>query len=85
MNFDQEKWLHHRELRASMISSLKKSKILYGLTKKEVIALLGYEFNDANSNIWTYYLGKRRMLFPVKSYLYIYFDDFGTVYKIFKK
>jgi hypothetical protein len=85
LEFDQQLWLHNREQRIFMISSLLRKQLLNGLTKEEVVNLLGFEFNDKNSTIWTYYIGKRGFLFSMKSYLYIYFDGFGRVYKIAKK
>ena len=85
LQFDKQLWLQNREQRSYMIASLKKKELLIGLSKEEVIALLGFEFNDKNSSIWTYYIGETWMLFWMKNYLYVYFDVLGRVYKIEKK
>lgn len=83
--FDKQKWLICREQRVLMVDAIIKSRILVGMTKTEVLQLLGFEFNDINSNTWTYYIGKKRRIFLVNCFLYIYFDAAGKVFKILKK
>ncbi len=85
LEFDKQIWLQNREQRIYMISSLIKNKALNSLTKDEVLELLGFEFNDKNSDIWSYYIGTRRRIFSFRYYLIIYFDGLGRVYKILKK
>ena len=77
--FDQTKWFENRN---DLISSLKKSNLVIGLRKKEVVALLGDEMNYVHSSLWTYYIGKKHFFF--KRYLLLYFDKEDLVYKIGK-
>ncbi|MCL7753309.1 hypothetical protein [Polaribacter sp. Z022] len=65
-----------------MVDSIIEHKLLDGLLKTEVLQLLGFEFNDINSDTWTYYIGKRRRIFLFKCYLYIKFDTSDKVIKI---
>ena len=74
-------WQHVREKRRMMVDDLVKQKILLNLNKQEVLDLLGFEFNDSNSNTWTYYIDRRRFVFSSKRYLSIFFDNKGLVYK----
>lgn len=85
IEFDKDLWLNNREQRAYMIASIINNNLINGLTKKEVIDILGFEFNDKNTKIWTYYVGKQNRLFSCKRYLYVYFDGFDRVFKVFKK
>ena len=85
LQFDKQLWLQNREQRIYMITSLMDCKLLNGLTKKEVLKTLGFEFNDINSDTWSYYIGTRRRIFRVKCFLFIYFDGLGRVYKVLKK
>ena len=64
-----------------MVDDLIQQNLLLTLNKKDVLDLLGFEFNDSNSNIWTYYIGKKGWLFSSKKYLSIFFDRDGFVYK----
>lgn len=79
IDFNEEVWLKHREKRFLMVSSIVRDKLLLGLSKKEIIKLLGFEFNDIHSNVWTYYIGKKHF-FCIKRKLYIYFNDNDKVY-----
>lgn len=83
--FNRTVWFEEREKRILMIPSILKSKILLGLTKVEILNLLGFEFNDINSNTWSYYIGKNKFIIPFKFFLYIYFDRFGMVDNAKKK
>ena len=45
-----------------------------GLSKQEVIDLLGHGYNDINSPIWMYFL-KRKRFFSNTNYLYLVFNN----------
>lgn len=85
VDFDKEKWLQNREERIFMVTSLINKKLIDNLFKEEVREILGFEFNDLYSNVWSYYLGKKNNIFSKKSHLYVYFDTFGKAYKILIK
>lgn len=73
--FDKEKWLENRDQRYYYIKDLIHNNWLNNLSKLEVIDLLGYEFNDMNSNEWTYYVGRIPGFLRIKKKkLYIYFN-----------
>ena len=82
IKFNQCIWLNIREKRKLMIDDLIHQKILLNKSKNEILNLLGFEFNDSNSNIWTYYINEKWIFFNSKKYLSIFFDKEGLVYKI---
>jgi hypothetical protein len=82
--FNKLLWAEQREERKQMISSLINSEILIGLTKTEVLEILGFEFNDANSDTWSYYIGTKTF-FSFKMHLFLYFNAQGKVFRIVKK
>ena len=82
--FNKELWISNRERRFTMINYILEHQLTIGFDKKEIIALLGFEFNDIHSNIWTYYIG-HKYFFSRKRKLYIYFNNLGKVYKLLKK
>ncbi len=84
--FSKKNWILKREKRFLFVDDLLQSNLLLFLNKKEVINLLGDEFNDANSNKWTYYIGKSyRLISFTKSKLFIYFNENDEVFKFLKK
>lgn len=83
--FNKNLWLQNRENRMYMATSIINNKLIDAYTKDEVRAVLGFEFNDLYSNIWSYYLGKKRGFFSSKQYLFVYFNDAGRVFKVLKK
>ena len=85
IEFDKTLWLEDREKRKYMVSSIINNNLIIGLTKKEIIDLLGFEFNDIHSNTWSYYIGTKNILFTSKCYLYVYFNNSNKVFKILKK
>ena len=85
VKFKKDLWLQNREERIYMVQDIIKNKLINGLNKKEVRKLFGFEFNDINSNIWSYYLGTKSSFFYTKHYLYVYFNDLGKVHKLIKK
>ncbi|WP_086029336.1 hypothetical protein [Tenacibaculum holothuriorum] len=81
--FNKKKWLVNREERYLYVKDLIKSKHLMGLTKIEVIDFLGYEFNDMNSNKWTYFIGRTPDFFRIrKRKLLIYFSKENKVIRV---
>jgi len=83
INFDAVQWEEQRENRKYMLYALESAQMLMGLTKSEIIQKLGDEFNDVNSNRWTYYVGSRKF-FGSKMFLVIFFSAEGKVFKIDK-
>jgi hypothetical protein len=80
--FNRYDWLNFSGKRIDMVADLDQRELLLNLTKKEVVNFLGYEINDAHSNIWSYYIGHKILFFfPQKKHLYIHFDNKGLVYK----
>lgn len=65
-------WLNLREKRLFIINDLIKSEQVINLTKRKVIDLLGFEFNDMHCNVWTYYLGRRYPVVFSKKKIFIY-------------
>ena len=57
VEFDKAKWDTDKEKRYEMSEDIIQSNMLIGLTKQEVIELLGIEENKIESNLWYYYLG----------------------------
>lgn len=84
INFDETVWKEERDQRKYMIHELETTRSLIGCTKREVIQKLGDEFNDDNSDRWTYYIGTKNV-FGSKMYLVIYFGTNKTVFKIEKR
>lgn len=81
--FKKEDWERLREKRYCYVRDLKKNKWLDNLSKNQVEDLLGYEFNDVNSNEWKYYIGSPPGLFRFKrKILYIFFNKEGKVESI---
>lgn len=81
--FNKCLWLNLREKRLSIVNDLIQSEKVLNLTKQKVIDLLGFEFNDIHSNVWTYYLGRRYpVVFSKKKYLYIYFNEEEKAFKV---
>lgn len=82
LKFSKCIWLNLREKRKFVVKDLMQRELLLNMTKKEVIDFLGFEFNDSNSNIWTYFVGKKYYVFFAKRrFLTIFFDKQGLVYK----
>lgn len=79
--FSKTVWKNNREKRSLMVDDLIQQKILLNKTREEVLDILGFEFNDANSNIWTYYIAVKRFFFSSKKYLSVFFDKEGLVHK----
>lgn len=82
--FDRWIWNIRPEERKYMIAYIQKEQLLIGLNKKEVILKLGDEFNDPNTDLWSYYVGLKPIM-GNKIYFYIYFDKEGLVYQTLKK
>tara|TARA_B110000971_G_scaffold12120_1_gene11386 strand:- start:184 stop:534 length:351 start_codon:yes stop_codon:yes gene_type:complete len=82
IEFDIYDWQLNRDYRKYMLDSIVKKKLLEGLNKTEVKNLLGDEYNNAHSSLWTYYIGKKYYVCYV--YVYLYFNKEGKVYKIRK-
>lgn len=82
IEFDTYEWELNRDYRKYMVDSMVKNKLLEGLNKKELKNILGDEYNDAHSSLWTYYIGKK--YYVCRMYLYLYFNKEGVVYKIEK-
>ena len=76
-------WAEQRDDRKYMVSSLESANLLIGLGKREVLEMLGDEFNDINSDVWSYYIGTKTF-FSYKIFLYIYFNTEGKVFKTVK-
>lgn len=84
--FERVFWLTNREERISIVDDLIDSNILIGLSKYEIINYLGDEFNDINSDKWSYFLGYRIPSLRVfETNLYLFFNEKGVVKKVFKK
>lgn len=84
IEFDRISWLELRENRFLMVRELINNGALFELllyrNKEEIIDLLGCEFNDNFSDIWTYYLGKKYFfIFSRKRKLYLHFNKNGRV------
>jgi len=73
-DFDKELWMRDREHRYRIVKKMIKNKILLGLSKNEVVAVLGDEFNDVYSNKWAYYIGSKPgiLTFRKAPYLYLF-------------
>tara|TARA_B110000091_G_C13502846_1_gene345075 strand:- start:27 stop:308 length:282 start_codon:yes stop_codon:yes gene_type:complete len=78
--FDRTIWEKRPDERKYMVNSLEKKNLLTGLSKIEVIEKLGDEFNDPNSDLWSYYVGVKPLL-GNKIYFFIYFNNEGVVYQ----
>lgn len=85
IKFDKNSWIQNSEARIYMVPYIINNSLLNNLTKDEVRAFLGYEFNDVYSNTWSYYIGEKKSLFSSKYYLFVYFNEFGKVFKVLKK
>jgi hypothetical protein len=78
--FNHKDWIKRPEERKHMVAYIERKKLLIGLTKEEVILKLSDEFNDPNSDLWSYYVGLRPVL-GNKIYFFIYFNKQGIVYQ----
>ena len=83
-NFKETLWAEKRDERKYMVSSIESTNLLIGLVKREVIELLGNEFNDINSDVWSYYIGTKTF-FSYKIFIYLSFNTEGKVFKTVKK
>ncbi|PQJ68541.1 hypothetical protein [Polaribacter butkevichii] len=83
--FNKEDWFSRRESRSSLAEDLIKRKLILQMTKKEVLQFLGDEFNDVNSNVWTFYLGKKYVINFKERKLNIIFGDKGKVKQVLIK
>ncbi len=79
--FDEEKWSGNREERGSMMGSLQKKHELKGMTKDELVKLLGEpdsKQEEGTERQFVYYLG-RASLGVDDSLLKLYFSEDGVV------
>jgi len=74
-NFDHAKWTSDHETRYEMSDDIIDSKILIGKTKKQVIAILGLEYNKLDNNEWYYRLGIKPEIANIDQ------DDLEVVFK----
>ena len=77
--FCQKTWMQQREQRYLFVEKMIEQELLIGLSKQEVVALLGDEFNDLHSQNWTYYIVKKVSFFFGSKYLYIQFNTDNIV------
>ena len=77
--FDRDKWAADIEMRFVMSKDIRSSKMLIGLTREEVIGILGNDFGE-HKNIITYYLGYATANID-PDVLEIYFED-GKVVRV---
>ena len=76
LSFNSDIWINNQEKRKLMIIDLFKNELILERTKKEVVNLLGFEFNDIYSKKWSYFVEEQYFfLFTKKKYLTIYFDE----------
>lgn len=61
--FCKKLWIQNWEQRYVFVQNIIKSELLIGLSKKEVVQLLGDEFNGVHSLEWIYYVGKPSYFF----------------------
>jgi hypothetical protein len=85
VSFSRESWLIS-ENRIALINDLISRSVLIGLAKSEIVELLGDEFNDSNSNVWSYYIGNYRKWISLKKhFLILHFDDQERVVYVSKR
>ncbi len=81
--FDDKVWFSKREARFHCVNDLISRKLIIGLSKDEVLHFLGDEFNDLNSDKWSFYLGYKHRFINLKRYnLIVYFNKNGLVYNV---
>ncbi len=85
-SFSREKWLSYPEKRAYMASDLLKRHELAGMTKDEVVSLLGQHNNDygyfSEENRLVYYLGGERTIIDSEWLLIDFENGVVTGYSI---
>ena len=77
-SFSERKWTNHPEKRAKMTGDLLHDYNLIGMSKEQILRLLGPDNNDYGyfnqENRWVYYLGSERTIID-SEWLLIDFED----------
>ena len=74
--FDKNEWHNNIEQRYYMSENIIQSKMLIGMTKKQVIDLLGKDYYEYNENSYGYYIGMVPGIFKIDAdVLDVYFEN----------